>query len=466
MAIKAGPKPDLYGKLPTDLSGSEFAAATHGALYSWQAPLVDELTAPTRPRVAYVQVPRKNGKSRLGASVALYELARGGQVFLISDSERNLKSALYHEICTLIRKSRVLSNAIHIYKDHLECPSSGGLLNLRANNISASQSINPTLVVFDEVHMQKTDAVWNGMVLATAADLNACVLGITTPGYDTASMAHDLYDQVQAGDLWGKVFEPERSDCPHDDLTALWESNPVLLDRPELESVFLAELKRVPPHEYRRFRLGQWTETATAWLPYGAWEARTGHEAFDWTVPVRLGFDGSYSGDSTALVAANRLGQLMALGVWERPDGTLGEGWRVPREKVHEAVADAMGRGPNVTLLADPPYWQAEIQTWTDRWPGRVLEFPTGTPGRMAPACTAFYAAVTEGTLSNVTPDGPLRKALSRHLSNATVKDTPSGTVITKPKEKSPRKIDLAIAACVAFSEAVRAPVAAKAFVL
>lgn len=41
---------------------------------------------------------------------------------------------------------------------------------------------------------------------------------------------------------------------------------------------------------------------------------------------------------------------------------------------------------------------------------------------------------------------------LARHISNAVVKATPQGDVITKPDPHSPAKIDAAIAAVVAVS--------------
>lgn len=105
-----------------------------------------------------------------------------------------------------------------------------------------------------------------------------------------------------------------------------------------------------------------------------------------------------------------------------------------------------------VELLADPPYWGAEIAEWTATWPGRVAEFPTFSRPRMAPACTAFYAAVMEQALTH---DGDPRMA--RHMSNAVVKPSPQGDFITKADKDSPAKIDLAVAGIIAYSAAATA---------
>ena len=471
MALPAGPKPDLSGAyLPPLMPGPEFARQYHGAPLSWQEPVLERYTADERPRVAYVQVPRKNGKSWVGAALAIDEMVqRGGQVFLISDSERNLKSALFFELCSMVRNSPLLQKMIHTYKDRLECPASGGGVYLRPNNLSASQSINPDLVIFDEVHMQKSDEIWNGMILAGDAAERGLVFGITTPGYDVTGMAHELYEQVRAGTLDGVIHEAAdpKVDLTDEDavVAQLRIANPVLADRPEMLDRFLAQIGlrpgagRISEHDFRRFRLGLWTTGGSAWLPYGAWTARKSSNTFEWTSGTWIGFDGSHSGDSSALVAVNPAGQLCVLGLWERPsklEGKAAEKWRVPRADVDRAITAAMERDCEPCLVADPPYWRTELQEWEMRWRGRVFEFPTSSTARMAPACTTFFSAVMEARIQDCTPPGRFQTAMNEHLMNATVKATPNGTVIVKDREWSPRKIDLAVAAVIAASHALR----------
>jgi len=75
------------------------------------------------------------------------------------------------------------------------------------------------------------------------------------------------------------------------------------------------------------------------------------------------------------------------------------------------------------------------------------LEFSTNRRERMAPASTAFYAGVMEGT---ITHDGDPRMA--RHVSNCVVKATAQGDVVTKADKDSPAKIDLAVAGIIAHA--------------
>lgn len=455
MALAAGPKPDISSAaIPRDLDALSFAAWWGWSPYVWQRALLEEYCAPTRPRISYVQIARKNGKSAVAAAVAIDEMVRvGGQVFLIADSERNLKSALFHELNTMVANSPQLRGCVLQYKDHLECPGSGGRISLRPNNVGASQSINPDLVLFDEVHMQRTDSIWNGMALAGAASRRSLLLGITTPGYDITCLAHGLYEAVRAGDMHGHLWEPTDPNAALDDRVAILEGNPVLSDRPDMEDVFAFERTAMPEHDYRRFRLGQWTATASAWFPYGAWSGLADPaRKLGVGEQVWLGFDGSYSGDSTALVGSTRDGHLVVLGVWENPQ-SRGRGWRVPRDAVDACVSRAFADFDVQAMYVDPPYWAREIADWDQRWPGKVVEFPTFSPARMAPACSAFYAAVMDKRLTH---DGDPR--LARHVGNAVVKTGSSGDVITKVDKDSPAKIDLAVAAVLAFQGAAVAP--------
>lgn len=448
--LPAGPKSKDAGQaaVPTAATAVEWCTLTQGKPYAWQAPLIEGLSSRyQRPRIAYVQVGRKNGKSRTAASIAIEDMCVfGKQVFLIADSERNLKSALFFEICTLIKRSKILTACCVPYKDHIECPTSGGMISLRPSNLSASQSINPDTVVFDEVHMQDSDQIWNGMFLAGAAMPNAMLLGITTPGYNVTSLAHDLYQQVKAGTLLGKIYEPSDPDCRLDDPAALIESNPILADRPDMRSVFEYERENLPEHDFRRFRLGQWTTAASAWLPYGHWDSLKVERALEPGEAIWLGFDGSFSGDSTGLVAVTADGFVSVVACWEAPGR---KGWRVPREEVLDAVDAAFATYDVQAMLADPPYWQREILDWDRKYPGKIIEFPTFSRARMAPACTTFYAAALEGKLSH---DGDPR--LARHISNTVVKNSPQGDYVTKADKDSPAKIDLAIAGIIAVSHA------------
>lgn len=463
MVLAAGPKTQKLKPLPYARAPVPWIEACVGKLYPWQAAALRDLTAKDRPRVAYIQVPRKQGKTRLAAALALCELClkKQRQVYCIADSERNLDSALLQEIRDMIYGSALLKDSLHIYKDKIECPETGSFIKTRASNFAASQSINPHLVLFDEVHLQRDDKIWAGMQMAGAARPDALLLGITTPGFDLTGLAHSLYERARAGtsSMYSKIYEgdpaAEIDDRDNWRVANPNHSVPGFMESMESDRELLAE------HQFKRFRLGNWTATESAWLPYGAWSALAqpqGRPA-DGT-RVHLGFDGSYSNDSTALVGCTDKGYVFVLGCWEH-DGS--KDWRVPREEVELAVADAFRRYRVVELACDPWYWESEIAEWHARWGDKVIEIPCNSIARLAPACTTMYSAVMEERISH---DGDHR--LARHIANCVVKSTGVGDVIVKADRNSPAKIDLAIAAVLAVSRwaVTAAKPRAPAFVL
>ena len=465
MALKAGAKTRSTRPLPPPLPAPRWLELVTGdKLYGWQRHEVEVHCGETRPRVSYIQVARKNGKTRLAALVALGEacLKDHRHIYAVSDSERNLNSTFRRELVDIIGRSAYLRDSIHIFKSHFEVPETGSFIEMRPNKFAASQGINPHLVIFDEVHLQKDADTWSGMQMAGAARPDALLLGITTPGYDLTSLAHELYQSARAGDptLYSRIFEADPA-AGIDDREAWRAANPCF-DRPGFLGALEFDRTRLAEHEFRRFRLGQWTATDQAWLPYGAWAACAAPGV---PVPppgtrVWLGFDGSYSNDSTALVGVTEDQHVFVAGCWENPGRA---GWRVPRAQVKERMAEAFDTWNVVELLADPPYWEQELAEWSACWPGRVVEFRTNLRTRMAPACTAFYSAVMEQTLSH---DGDPR--LARHVSNAVVKSSPVGDYITKADKDSPAKIDLAVAAVIAHHAAAtdRRPARSPVFVL
>lgn len=451
MALKAGPKSQHVEPLPPRRPAADWLELVTGEeMYPWQREVVADLSPSKRPRVAYVQVPRKNGKTRLAALLALSEACLGDRrhVYAISDSERNLNSVLMRELRDLVGGSDHLRDSVLVYHNRIEVPETGSFIEARPNNFRASQGINPHLVLFDEVHLQRSPDTWSGMQMAGAARPDALLFGITTPGYDLTGLAHGLYQAARAGDpmVYGRIFEAP-ADAHIDDRAAWAVANPCF-DRPGFLDALEFDRTTLPEHEFVRFRMGRWTATATAWFPYGTWDTRAhpGRQLVEGE-RVWVGFDGSHSGDSTALVGITADKHLFVIGCWENPGRA---GWRVPRDQVDEALAATFDRFDVVTMAADPPYWQAQIAAWQARWPDRVLEFPTHSQARMAPACTAFHAAVMDGTLTH---DGDVR--LARHVANADVKSTSQGDRIEKEDKDSPAKIDLAVAAVLAHSEMI-----------
>jgi hypothetical protein len=93
-----------------------------------------------------------------------------------------------------------------------------------------------------------------------------------------------------------------------------------------------------------------------------AWLACTAARPIPDEAEVVLGFDGSYSGDATAIVAVE-IGDVPHLDVvqlWESP------GVQVPIVDVEDALREACKRWRVQTIVADPFRWARSLQMLAD----------------------------------------------------------------------------------------------------
>jgi phage terminase large subunit-like protein len=113
---------------------------------------------------------------------------------------------------------------------------------------------------------------------------------------------------------------------------------------------------------------------------------------------------------------------------------------------VDATFADAMNTYRVVRAYCDPAWWQDTLDRWSAEWPKVVIGWPTNRERAMAFALERLHTGVMTGECSH---DGDAR--LTRHVLNARVRRIRAGDVIVKDGTHSPRKIDAAIAATLAY---------------
>lgn len=420
-------------------------------LRDWQAGIVRGAFAPG-VRTALVSLPRANGKTMLAAALAVAELFVGppsAEVLVVASDQRQAHITLRYAR-RMVELNPLLVERVHIYADRLHVPETDATLTPLPAEPGALHGHDPSLLVVDELHVV-TEAVWEAVTSMAGKRPESLTLAISTPSTTPDCVMWSLVEHGREGTdpaFYLREFAAPEG-CATDDREAWKVGNPALGD-------FLAEdgleavRKTTREPVFRQLRLGQWVTGSESWLPWGAWA-----ECADATRVVAdgdrvvLAFDGSASGDSTALVGCT-VGpdpHLFVVGLWENPGDPR---WRVPRGEVDNAVAVAFDRWDVAELAADPWGWRSEIEAWAKRHGERhVLEWNTAHGQRMAPATDRLYqAVVTKGA----THDGDPRMAA--HLAHAVAKRTPMGDLIQKDKRGSPRKIDAAVAAIVALDRA------------
>jgi phage terminase large subunit-like protein len=414
--------------------------------------------------------PKGYGKTELAAAIAIAELA--GPIAPVAP-DIPVAAASFEQANLLFGTARTmisegpLRDYLEVYEKEILRKDAPGRVYRVAAVAGTNDGGRHTFRVADEVHE------WDGakervhLVLTNglAKRKDSWALDISTAGCDTDSLIGWLYEkgtQVERGEIADDSFlfdwqQHPNPDCDLSTEQAVRAAVKVAYrgagDHVDIDRI-VTRFFEIPEFEFRRYFLNQFTPTAVAWLPMGAW----GSCATDMSpppsgTPIVMGFDGSYSGDSTALVGAT-LGAnpfLFVIGCWERPDQK--EDWLVPREEVRAVVDRAFQRWKVREFACDPPGWYTEIDQWAEQYGAKVvLRFQTNSVKFMSEACSRFYTAVVQHKLAH---DGDPR--LARHLANATLKDTPAGGDIVKESRHSPKKIDLAVAAVIAYDRALYA---------
>lgn len=419
-----------------------------------------------RHRQALIGKARKNGKSTEVAGLGLFGLlsnypdgAQGREVYSCA-GDRDQARIVFGTAKRMIELEPEFGPITKLYRDAIEVPRTGSVYRVLSAEAYSKEGLNPTLVLFDEVHVQPNRELWDVMAMAAGARTEPLLIGITTAGvrYDTSgmdSLCYQLYEhgkKVASGEVLDPSFyfawwEPADPDADHLDEATWREANPGYGDLVAKED-FEATVVRTPEHGFRTKRCNQWVTAAEAWLPHGSWDAiRQPHEIED-GARVVLGFDGSFNNDCTGLVAVTVSEQphIEKVQLWEKPDQEALE-WRVPILQVEDAIRNACRRWKVVEIAADPFRWARTIQLLLEEGLPMV-EFPQ-SPARMTPATQRFYEAVVNGTMSH--SGDP---ALARHVGNAVLKNDSRGMRIYKETRNSKRRIDLAVAALMALDRA------------
>lgn len=425
-------------------------------LQAWYRQVIGCTWGPQDPVEILVSIAMGNGKTTLGAALEVFELLGRGiprdQVLSLATS-MNQAALCYRQAVDLIYDSPTLKPWVKRAwtggYERYEVPELGSFMTLLpARDSRVVRGYTPGLAVIDEVGFVDDD-VYDAMSNAVTKRPHAKLLSIGTPGFDQHGTMYRLRTLAREKKPRGLAFlEWAAPDgCALEDRRAWRVANPGI---PRVKTMAKMEHALTTNHEavFRTFQLGQWVGQMNRWLPWGAMGRLERMPAPPAGAPVVLGFDGSESGDSTALF----WGTLEGVGdvaVWERIEEP---GWRVPRRQVVEAVLEAFGRWDVRALACDPTGWRSELEEIErEVGPERVHRVRVFQYSEIAAACDRFYQAVVNRKLAW---DGS--EVLARHAANAVPVPTRYGTAIAKKYPQSKDRIDAAVAAVYAYEWAWR----------
>ena len=271
-----------------------------------------------RYRTAYVQIPRKAGKSTLAAGIALYLLMAdgepGAEVYSAA-ADRDQAAIVFEMAKGMADASKPLRTRLQAFKRALVMPSTASAYKVLSSEAYTKHGLNAHGIVVDEVHALPDRELWDVLTTSTGARRQPLTVAITTAGYDRHSLCYELYDygcKVRDGIISDPTFLPVIYEAGADDDwkdAATWRKAHPGLGISVKEEYFAAECakaQQLPTYEntFKRLLLNVWTEQDTRWLPMDTWDGCGGELPDLEGLPCYAGLDLSTTTDITALVLA------------------------------------------------------------------------------------------------------------------------------------------------------------------
>lgn len=267
-------------------------------LLPWQKELVRNLYGTVEPdtglrryRLCYVEVPKKNGKTDLAAAIALKQLVaddeQGGEVYSAA-ADKKQANLVYQVAAKMVRNNAVLSKRLRVLDSvqRIIDYKTNSFYQVLSSEAFTKYGLNPSAVIFDELHAQPNRELWDVLVEGTnIAREQQLIFAITTAGiWDPNSICWEVREharQVAEGIVEDRrvlpvIYGAERDDDWEDE--KVWRRvNPslgVIFDIENLREHW-REVIETPARQnnFRRFRLNQWVSQVSRYIPMDAWDA-------------------------------------------------------------------------------------------------------------------------------------------------------------------------------------------------
>lgn len=393
-------------------------------------------------------VHRGFGKSQVAAVITLtvadMEALPNGMYGIVADSQPNTKMVKDY-IKTMIRARRELSDRWKVYKDVIRNEQTGQEIHVFPYKEAALQGKHFHVLVGDEIHVWRDSLVWDAAVSGQAKIPNALTIGITTAGLSRDGFLFQLYRQLK-GDPYAYVcwLGIDDSDNPAD--RRCWRKITAAgrITMEELEEQFHA----LPLSQFERYYMNRtpMDDDEEPFMRRRDVEACRRVEAdLDEDEWFCVGIDGAVSGDTLAMVAAQRQGEVWAFRewTWDTPN-TLGVYDLNDVADVIQVLAADRGRP---LICCDPARMQF-LANWLERERGIELTAVAQQTSIMCPASELLARSVKThaAAMSNV-------PVTAEHCINAKTSESKAyGRRMTSEAHgKGSKRIDAAIAAAMAM---------------
>lgn len=258
-----------------------------GSLFGWK-----RSDGTRRFRVAYNEIPRKNGKTLLAGGVGLllafFDKEPGAEVYAAA-TKRDQAKLVWNDARQMVTKSPDLKQRIQVMGGETGVGSlyristASKFIPLGADADSID-GLNSHGLIVDELHAHKQRAMWDVLQTSTGARRQPLTFVITTAGFDRLSVCYEQHD-------YGiKILENTIQDDTFFVYIACWDeeddwtspiswqkANPnygISVKPDDLErKCYSAQQKPAEKNEFLRKHGCIWSEGETAWLSLDVFDA-------------------------------------------------------------------------------------------------------------------------------------------------------------------------------------------------
>ena len=251
-------------------------------IFGWKRP-----DGTRRYRRAYIEIPRKNGKSTLAAGIALLMLFAdgepGAEIYSVA-VDRDQAAIVFDVAKSMVESSPALQRLAELYRRSIVVPGTRSSYKVLSADAPSKHGLNAHGVIFDELHAQPNRELWDVLSTSMGARRQPLLVAITTAGYDRESICYEQHTyarQILDGLIEDDTFFAYVAAADQDDDWTdpnIWaKANPslgVTVSREYLETE-CRRAQQVPAYQntYRRLHLDQWTQQESRWLDVAAWDA-------------------------------------------------------------------------------------------------------------------------------------------------------------------------------------------------
>ena len=266
------------------------------ALIDWQEQIIRDLFGVLKPNgyrqfnTAYIEIPKKQGKSELAAAVALLLLCGDGEeraeVYGCA-ADRNQAKIVFDVAVDMVRFCPALSKRVKILESQKKItylPTNSSYQVLSAD-VANKHGFNTHGVIFDELHTQPNRKLFDVMLQGSGdARMQPLYFLITTAGNDINSICYEVHQKAidiaegrKVDPTFYSVIYGAAEDEDWTDPEVWKKANPSLGITVGIDKVKAAcESAQQNPGEenaFRQLRLNQWVKQSVRWMPMDKWDA-------------------------------------------------------------------------------------------------------------------------------------------------------------------------------------------------